>query len=38
MHAGKFDGAFERAVGRGGHDADSVLSSQELRTQLHHQT
>lgn len=38
MHPGKSDGAFEHPVGRGGHDADSVVSSQKLGTQLHHQT
>lgn len=27
-----------QSVGGGGDDADSVFSSQELRTELHHQT
>lgn len=37
VHAGKPDCASEHPAGRGGHDADSVLSSQELRPQLHRQ-
>lgn len=37
VHPGKSDGASRRPVGRGGHDTDSGLSPEELRTQLHHQ-
>lgn len=37
MHSWKLDRAFELAAVGGGHDADSVLSSQELWAQLHRQ-
>lgn len=38
MHIGYLTGAFEWPAVGGGDDSGSVLSSEELRTKLHHQT
>ena len=38
MYTGQLDGAFEYPAVGGGADVDSVLSSQELWAQRHHQT